>query len=229
MHVLRKILAMSLMLGLMAGLAACAMPEAATRGDGVAPSMIDSSHVLMVTPDYNVTAIWVHVPSTLKVSEANSYFPIADIVWHGDPAGNRYAQVQKIFEDAFTVGTADLRGSRDVVVDATVTLFHALTQKARYTTGGMHTIHFVLTVRDAETGQILDGPRPVVADVPGAGGAKAVRQEAEGLTQKIVIEKRLAQVIHDELTAPVPMSVNPIEVKSVTRQNFSPTDLTTLN
>ncbi len=225
MIVLRRILAM----GLLLGLAACATPEPATRGASVAPSLIDSSKVMMVTPDYNVTAIWIHVPTTLKVSEANSYFPIADIVWHGDPTGNRYDQVQTIFQQAFATGTADLRGTKDVVVDATVTRFHALTQKARYTTGGMHTLHFVLTVRDAKTGAILDGPRPVVADVKGAGGARAVRQEAEGLTQKTVIEKRLAQVIYDELTAPVPVAVNPAELQNVTRQNFSPTDLTTLN
>lgn len=225
MFVLRRFLAM----GLMLGLAACVTPEPATRGASVAPSLIDSGKVLLVTPDYNVTAIWVHVPTTLHVSESNSYFPIADIVWHGDPAGNRYQQVQKIFEDAFANGTRDLRGTEDVVVDATVTRFHALTQKARYTTGGMHTLHFVLTVYDAGTGAILDGPRPVVADVKAAGGARAVRQEAEGLTQKIVIETRLAQVIHAELTAPVPTAVNRAQLQNVTRQAFVPTDLTTVN
>lgn len=225
MLMLRRILAM----GLMLGLAACTTPEPATRGASIAPSLIDSGRVLMVTPDYNVTAIWIHVPTTLHVSESNSYFPIADIVWHGDPAGSRYLQVQNIFEDAFAKGTADLRGSHDVVVDATVTRFHALTQKARYTTGGMHTLHFVLTVRDAATGAILDGPRPVVADVKGAGGARAVAQEAEGLTQKIVIETRLAQVIRAELTAPVPTAVNRAEVQNVTRQAFVPSDLTTVN
>ena len=225
MVVLRRILALALSLGL----AACATPEPATRGAAVAPSLIDSGKVLMVTPDYNVTAIWVHVPTTLRVSESNSYFPIADIVWHGDPAGNRYQQVQKIFEDAFANGTRDLRGTQPVVIDVTVTRFHALTQKARYTTGGMHTLHFVLTVRDARTGQVLDGPRPVVADVKAAGGARAVAQEAEGLTQKVVIETRLAEVIHAELTAPVPMAVNRAEVQNVTRQAFVPTDLTTVN
>ena len=208
---------------LMVGLAACATPDTATRGSYAAPSDLQAGvEASVAAPDYNVVAIRIDVPRNLKVSEANSFFPLADIVWHGEPLGDRYQQVQAIYEEAFATGTADLNGARDVVVEATITRFHALTLKARYTTGGMHTLHFVLTVRDAETGEILDGPRNVVADVAGSGGERALAEEAAGLTQKVVIEQRLAQVIHDELTAPLAL---PEAEAALSRQEFSPTDL----
>jgi len=207
------------------GLAACATSEPATRGASVDPQMIASGTQAVVTPDYRVTAINVSVPANLRVSEANTFFPVADIVWHGDPIGDRHAQVKSIFQEAFASGTADLTGRRAVILEATVTRFHALTPKARYTTGGMFTMHFVLTLRDAATGAIIDGPRPIVADARGAGGERAIQEEAQGLTQRIVIEQRLAQVIREELTAPVAMPAAPGTVEAVSRQDFSPTDL----
>ena len=47
---------------------------------------------------------------------------------------------------------------------------------------------------------MIDGPRPVVADDYGAGGQEAVAEEAAGLTQRVVIENRVAQVIRRELS-----------------------------
>ena len=77
-------------------------------------------------------------------------------------------------------------------------------------------------MRNAVTGEILDGPRPVVADVKGSDGMRAMEEEAAGITQKVVIEVRPVQVIHDELTAPVPVAG---DVAVVSRQDFSPIDL----
>jgi hypothetical protein len=210
---------------LAASLAACATPEPATRGAAVEPSVLAAGTVQMMTPDYNVTSVSIVVPHNLRVSEANTFLPMADIVWHGDPLGDRYAQVQSIYAEAFATGTADLNGAQDVMVEATITKFHALTPKARYTTGGMHTLHFLLTVRDAATGEILDGPRPIVADVKASGGQRAMEEEAAGITQRVVIEQRLAQVIHDELTAPVPVPVFDGGVDAISRNAFSPMDL----
>lgn len=177
--------------GLALGLAACAVPD------------MPAGAVSKAAPfDYDVVAIKIDVPETLRVSEAQMLYPTADVVWRGDPPGNRYAQIKAIYEEAFRRGTADLHGHRDVIVEATVLRFHALTETARTYTGGVHSLRFMLTVRDAKTGEILDGPRRVVADVHASGGSQAIKEEAEGLTQKRVIEDRLAQVIHDELTAP---------------------------
>lgn len=210
--------------GFLLGLAACSTPEPVPRGAALDLSALANGSVTVVAPDYDVTAIKIDVPGTLRVSEANVFFPIADIVWHGDPLGDRRAQVQTIYSEAFAVGTADLHGARKVEVDAEITRFHALTPKTRYTVGGMHTLHFILTVRDAATGEILDGPRPVVADVKGSGGQRAMEEEAAGITQKVVIEERLAQVIHDELIAPLPEPTG-ADAQVVSRQDFSPTDL----
>jgi hypothetical protein len=209
---------------LLFGAAACTTTETATRDASADPAALTTVGTALTAPDYDVTAVSIIVPRTLRVSEANVYFPIADIVWHGDPLGDRYAQVTAIFEDSFALGTADLNGSRKVEVTAEITRFHALTPKTRYTIGGTHSLHFLLTVRDAATGAILDGPRPVVADIKASGGQRAMEEEAAGLTQKLVIQERLVQVIHDELTAPLRLA--PVAAgEAVGRQDFSPIDL----
>ena len=42
--------------------------------------------------------IHVVAPTTLKVSEGNTYYPNADIVWREDSPGNRYEQVSGLIE-----------------------------------------------------------------------------------------------------------------------------------
>jgi hypothetical protein len=80
-----------------------------------------------------------------------------------------------------------------------VTRFHCLTEKTRNTIGGVHSLAFDLTVRHAETGEILDGPRRVVADVKASGGTKAIAEDYAGRTQKVVVTERLASVLQREL------------------------------
>lgn len=149
---------------------------------------------------YSVEAINVTVPDTLSVSEANSYLPGGDIVWRGDPRGNRYEQVAAIFEDSFERGTAEIQGFVPVVLDVEVLRFHALTEKTRYTVGGVHSIRFQLAIRSAESGMLLEEPRTVQADLDGYGGTKAIEAEAQGQTQKVRISDHLARVIETELT-----------------------------
>jgi hypothetical protein len=144
----------------------------------------------------------VIVPHSLRVSEANTFVPVADIVWRGDPLGDRYQQVEAIFETAAWGATAQMHAGRAVVVDMEVTRFHCLTEKARYTIGGNHALHFDLTVRDAQTGQVLDGPRTVVADIKAAGGSRAIAEDQAGRTQKVVIIDRLTEVLRRELSQP---------------------------
>ncbi|MGR3344325.1 MAG: DUF6778 family protein, partial [Paracoccaceae bacterium] len=50
------------------------------------------------------------VPETLRVSERNSYKPIADIVWCEDPFGDRHDQVKAIFEEGITRAVASFSG-----------------------------------------------------------------------------------------------------------------------
>lgn len=186
----------------------------------------------LMTPQYNVIAVKVSVPESLRVSEANMYYPIADIVWRGEPRGDRHQQVKEIFETGFASGTGSLDHGRAVVVDVVVDRFHILTEKARYTIGGVYSIRFTMTVRDGATGQVLDGPRVVVADLKAPGGAIAVQREAMGITEKSEILARLSEVSLRELTRPLAVSVpvdgDPIIAAGlvpVTRSTFDPTEL----
>lgn len=183
------------MLGLLFGLAACV--SGGTGGKSA------SAQPLKLAAQYDVAEVKIVVPQTLRVSEANSYRPNADIVWRGDPPGDRYAQVQAIMAEGFAQGTAGMTAGRRVIVEAEVVRFHCLTEKTRYSIGGVHSIRFNLTVRDAESGQVIDGPRLVKADIKASGGEKALAEDRAGRTQRVVIVEDLMAVSRRELSARV--------------------------
>lgn len=202
-----------LALGVTLGLSACASNAPATRLDtgsaltiasngGPTPQRLPSGPTVLAAK-YAVQGIEVVVPRSLKVSEANGFKPRADIVWHGDPYGDRYAQVQALVAEAASETIAPMTEGRPVMVQLTLTRFHALTEKARYTFGGMHEMRFDMTVRDAATGEVLEGPRLIVADIRASGGAQAIAEEQAGRTQKVVVIERLVDVLRRELSAPV--------------------------
>lgn len=147
-----------------------------------------------------VTGIKIRVPRTLSVSEANSYYPRADIVWRGDPIGDRHAQVSAIFNEGFAAGTKDMQGDTDVIIDVEVVRFHSLTEKARYSIGGVHNIKFNITLYRASTGEALAPTRGVEADLPAYGGDEAIEAERQGQTQRVRVTNFLAQVIRQEMS-----------------------------
>ncbi len=149
-----------------------------------------------------VTAINVNVPRSLKVSEANSYYPRGDIVWRGDPIGDRYQQIQSIYETAFAQGTADMKGEADVTLDVEILRFHSVSEKTRYSVGGVHNMTFRLTVRSSTTGLALAPARDIEANLPAFGGNQAIEAERRGQTQKVRVTGYLAQVIRQELQKP---------------------------
>jgi len=159
--------------------------------------------VQVLAPKYAVAEVRVNVPRSLKVSEANTFLPKADIVWRGEARGDRHAQVAQILNDGLLAGTQGMASGPAAIVEVEVARFHCLTEKTRFTVGGNHAIHFTLTVRDAATGAVLEGPRPIIADVKAAGGAAAIAEDQAGRTQRVVVVERLAQVIRRELSAPV--------------------------
>lgn len=189
-----RLIAMA-MLGL--SVSACATTQTATRN-----VPLDQGAMAMAAPapSYDVTGVQVTVPATLEVSEANSYYPSGDIVWRGDARGNRHAQVEAIFEQSADLGLSGMAGAMPVEVEIVVKRFHALTEKTRYTIGGVHSITFDVTLRDPVSGAVLRGPREIRADLEGYGGQQAVEAEAKGLTQKYRITQHLARVIREELT-----------------------------
>lgn len=148
---------------------------------------------------YSITDIAVVVPEYLVVSEADVYIPKADIVWREDPLGDRRAQVKAIMEDALTRGTANMNG-RPVILAVQLSMFHALTERARETTGGRHNIQFDYVLLDAKTRAPIQTAKRVDASLAGFGGRKAYRAMREGQTQKVRITDHVAKVIREELT-----------------------------
>ncbi len=172
--------------------------------DADAISQAANSDVVITGPDADlkISNVTIRVPETLVVSEENRYYPSGDIVWRGDPPGDRRAQVKAIFEDGIGRGTATLDGSTVYDLDIEVLRFHALTEKARYSIGGIHSITFQVTLTDPATGATVGEPRIVQADLPGYGGDEAIAADAQGFTQKFRITNHLANVIVVELTDP---------------------------
>lgn len=150
----------------------------------------------------SVKSVIVRVPRTLKVSEANRFLPTGDIVWRGEPIGDRHLQVQKIFQTAMAKGVGPLDGKVKVDIDILVQRFHAITEKARYTTGGLHSITFDLAIKDPKTGELLVPIRTVRADLDAFGGKQAMIADSQGQTQKVRIVNHLAEVIRQELSNP---------------------------
>jgi hypothetical protein len=157
----------------------------------------------VLTGHYQIKDVLINVPQSLRVSEANVFYPVADIVWRGEPLGNRHQQVRAIFTDAAQKASTHLTKGPEVIVQVDVTRFHCVTEKTRYTVGGTHSMHFTLTVIDATTGQVLEPAQAVVADVKAAGGAQAVAEEQMGRTQRVVVVETLANALRRALSVEV--------------------------
>lgn len=199
-------------------LSACGQPEQPSRAviapDGrltLATQGLDAAPALR-TSAYAVQDVVVTVPSELRSSEANVYYPLADIVWRGDAPGNRHEQVRTILRDAALQATAGMATGPAAVVEITLNRFHSVTEKTRYSVGGVHSVNYTLTVRDAQTGAVLDGPRVVIADAPAVGGVRALAEDQAGRTMKVVITERLIASFRAELTRPVAQVVSQAEM-----------------
>lgn len=197
--------AFALATALAATLGACAAPDIASRNMAAGaldlaatPPQAAGGDVLVT--QYKVREIRVTVPDTLSASEANLFYPVADIVWRGDPRGNRHAQVGAIFEEAFAKAAEPMSRGPEVVVDVAVRRFHSVSEKTRYAFGGVASIRYDLTVRDAASGAVLDGPRRVAQDIRISGGRKAIEEEMQGLTERVVLVHNLAHGALRELS-----------------------------
>jgi len=181
-------------------LSACASVETVTRS---APEPTHATQATQPTSAaLNISAVRISVPYALKVSEANSYYPGGDIVWREDPLGDRHQQVKSIFEQGIQKAAPNVQGSVPVMLDIEVTRFHALTEKARYTTGGVHAVQFKMRLLNPETGEAYTESRNIKADFKAFGGARAINAERNGITQKLRITDRIAEVVAQELANP---------------------------
>ena len=165
-----------------------------------------------MSADWNVIDVRVDVPDTLRVSEANVYYPLADIVWREDPFGDRYAQVQKIMDDGLARGLTHLNGPRAVYFDITMSRFHSLTEKTRYSVGGVHNMIFTLTVIDAVTGARVHGPVKLELDLKAYGGAQAFAAERRGHTQKVRILSHLTNTMRRQFPGTLQPTAGGVQV-----------------
>jgi hypothetical protein len=196
-------------LGLGVLVSACSnMPDIASRNapfeTTAAPPYQQPSQELafattVAAKDMRIARIDITVPRSLDVTEANVYYPRADIVWRDDPIGDRHEQVKAIFEAAAFNGTKDMIGAQAVIVDLRVKRFHSLSERTRASIGGVHNMHFYMTVFDAATGEVLSKTREIEANLPAYGGNEAIAAERRGQTQKVRVTGYLAQVIRREL------------------------------
>ena len=178
-----------LIAGVLAMLAGCGTGTFYTRYDSPIPAAVSRG--------WRLADVAVSVPESLKVSEAKSLLPQADIVWREDPDGDRHPQVAAIIAAGVTQGAQGLRGSRPVRIEITVTRFHALTFEAekRLSNAGVHNIKFIAQVVDARSGTVLAGPDEIEAALPALSGKQMKEARARGETQKSQITAHLRVVI----------------------------------
>lgn len=142
------------------------------------------------------TRIDVLVPTRLTVSEENVFAPKADIVWHGDPAGDRKDQVKKILENATRNAGRSLVGNVPVRLEVELEQFHALSDRARLVApSAVHNLRFKIRVFDARTGQKLVPSDSIRADFPAYTRSRALEAERLGFTQKVRITRHLEDVL----------------------------------
>jgi hypothetical protein len=183
-----------------AALTACSSADTVTRNAPLDAPRVSTSQTTQAVRDYSLHSVRFAVPADMTVSEANSYYPIADIVWRGDPLGNRSQQITDIFQTSIQSAGQGLTGSTPITVDVELARFHSLTERTRYSVGGVHSIKFDLTVRHALTGEVLEVRRRVNADLSALGGYAALAADNAGQTQKVRITTHLTSLFFDELT-----------------------------
>lgn len=188
-------------LAMLSALGACAtMDDVTTRNAAFEPTLAPVQAV--VKERLRIVDYTVDVPASLVVSEANAYYPKADIVWRADPMGDRRAQVAKVLERSIQQSAAQVTEGRPVSVELRLRRFHSVTEKTRATMNGTHSIRFDLITRDAETKAILRSAENIDASFPAYGGTKAKKAEARGQTQQVRIIGHLGALLRAEMGQP---------------------------
>ena len=148
-----------------------------------------------VTRAWTVVDVQVDVPAALTVSDANVMAPRADIVWHGDPEGDRKAQVAAMVTEGIRQGSATLEGPQRVILGATLQEFHAVTPRAvNSAPSAVHNISYTLQAFDAATAVPISPAVLIQADLEALTRAGAIVAAQEGRTQKARITSHLARV-----------------------------------
>lgn len=184
---------------LMLSVAGCATIETPTRASSLDVAGLTPA-VTVAQRSYALQDVQVIMPASLRISEGAGYYPNADVVWRGDPIGDRAQQITAMFETAGDRVSAGLTGDVPVIAVVTLLRFHGLTERTRYSVGGVYSIEFTLEIRNAQTGVVIETARVVKHDLPGPGGLAAVALEQAGQTEKVRVTDHLTYVLQLELT-----------------------------
>jgi hypothetical protein len=185
---------------IIAALNACSAVDVVSRNAALDSPRLGAQVAPQVVRDYSLHSIRFAVPADMTVSEANSYYPIADIVWRGDPMGNRSQQIDEIFQTSIRAAGQNMNGSIPVTVDIELIRFHSLTERTRFSVGGVNSIKFNMTIRNAETGEVLEQSRLLNGDFAALGGRAAIAADNQGQGQKVRITAHLTTLFAGELT-----------------------------
>ena len=178
---------------------ACGRIDTATRAAKVDDNTF-AQDVQTLQRNYTIADIVYAVPEDIRVSEGNGYYPNTDVVWRGDPIGNRPAQIGAMFEEAIARNEPALQGDLPVIVELTLIRFHGVTERTRFSVGGVYDIKFDMTIRDALTGFVIEPTRRVHVDLAAPGGIGAILAEQRGQTEKVRVTDFLTIVMNEELT-----------------------------
>lgn len=159
--------------------------------EGAARPQMDRSYALR---GFNFYA-----PEGLSVSESETFYPDADIVWRGDPMGPRIPQIAAMFQEAAARNRRVVDGAVPVDVDVTLVRFHGVTNRTRYTVGGVYNVVFDLTIRRAGSGELIEPARRVVGNLDAPGGERAGLLEQSGQTQKVRVTDFLTTLLRAQL------------------------------
>lgn len=135
----------------------------------------------------------------IVVSEQESFYPQADVVWRGDPSGPRVAQIGEMFQAAFDRNRSTLNGTTPVDIQITLVRFHGVTDRTRLSVGGVYNIIFNMTVIDARSGAIIEPARLITGNLNAPGGARGRALIESGQTQKVRVTDFLTGLLRQQL------------------------------
>ena len=181
------------------GVAGCSSVDTVSRNAPISAAGFNTQGI-EVARDYHIHGLNFIASTDLNVSEGNGYYPMTDVVWRGDPVGDRLEQIGAIFHEATSRNEARLDGVKGVQIDIELVRFHGVTERTRFSFGGIYNIVFDLTLRDDKTGEVIEQTRRVQANLAAPGGIAALMLEQRGQTEKVRVTDFLTQVIRDELT-----------------------------
>lgn len=159
-----------------------------------------SDYAVEVPPDvsrtWQVTDVRAIVHGNRTVSDDNVLIPIADIVWHGEPAGDRKAQVAEIVAEGTRAAAAPLARGRPVEIHIAVDRFHGVTPVAvNRSPAAVHDIVFRIAVVDRRTREVLVPPERVTASLVAHTQTNAILSRLKGETERQRIVDHVAEVV----------------------------------